>query len=176
MATKITTDVLKNFLNCKYKAHLRLAGQEEVKSDYEAALIESWRELRLDVILNILARHPERAVEQGVTLSTSVLSRGAPFILDAEWEDDDFVIGFDGLKKVDGGSALGDFHYLPVLFYEGRQVRKAQRLLLEALAVLLSRIQGKAPDRGIIYHGADRTATTIRLTAGLSAAEACSAR
>jgi predicted RecB family nuclease len=171
MATKITTDVLKDYLNCKYKAHLRLAGQEEVKSDYEAVLTESWQKLRLDVILNILARHPERAVEQGIALSTSVLTRGAPFILDAEWEDDHFVIAFDGLKKVDGGSALGNFHYLPVLFYEGRQVRKAQRLLLEALAVLLSRIQGKAPERGVIYHGADRTATTIRLTPGLSAAE-----
>ena len=29
---------LEDYLNCKYKAHLRLAGQRGTKSDYEAVL------------------------------------------------------------------------------------------------------------------------------------------
>jgi hypothetical protein len=56
--------------------------------------------------------------------------------LDAVLEDDLLALNFDGLKKVDGRSDLGDFHYLPVLFHEGSRVRKAERLLLAALAWL----------------------------------------
>jgi len=170
MAAKITTGVLEDYLNCEYKAHLRLGGKEGTKCDYESMRFEARREVRLDAILNVLARYPERAVEQGVILSRSVLSRGAPFIADAELEGDRFLVHFDGLKRVDGRSALGDFHYVPVVFYEGRQLRRPQRVLLEVLGLVLSSVQGKAPDRGVIFHGKESTATTVRFTLDLKAA------
>ncbi len=59
----------------------------------------------------------------------------------------------DGLKKVDGPSKLGDFHYVPVLFHGGGSVRKEQRLLLDVCGLLLSRTQGRSPDYGIVWHG-----------------------
>jgi hypothetical protein len=34
MATKITRDVIESYLNCKYKGHLKLAGQQGTRSDY----------------------------------------------------------------------------------------------------------------------------------------------
>jgi predicted RecB family nuclease len=171
MAAKITADVVEDYLNCEYKAHLRLSGRQGTKSEYEVMRLGSRREVRLGAINEILARYPANAVEQGVVLSPSALSRGAPFILDAEREDDQFLVHFDGLKKVDRRSDLGDFHYVPVLYYEGRQIRKPQRLLLEVLGLILSRVQGRAPDRGVIYHGRKCAATTVRLTPGLKAAE-----
>ena len=39
MATKITRQILEAYLNCKTKAHLKLAGQHGVVSDYEALLV-----------------------------------------------------------------------------------------------------------------------------------------
>ena len=54
-------------------------------------------------------------------------------MLDATLEDDLLSLCFDGLKRVDGPSKLGDFHYVPMLFHEGRKVGKEQRLLLESL-------------------------------------------
>jgi hypothetical protein len=33
MATKITGDILESYLNCKYKAHLKLSDQQGIKSD-----------------------------------------------------------------------------------------------------------------------------------------------
>ena len=33
---KITNEVLEGYLNCKYKGHLKLAGEAGTKSDYEA--------------------------------------------------------------------------------------------------------------------------------------------
>ena len=41
MATKITRDIIESFLNCKYKGHLKLAGQQGTRSDYELLLAES---------------------------------------------------------------------------------------------------------------------------------------
>ena len=34
MATKITRQILEAYLNCKTKAHLKLAGQQGIVSDY----------------------------------------------------------------------------------------------------------------------------------------------
>src|SRR5262245_48843765 len=42
MATKITSDVLESYLHCKFKGHLKLAGQQGTQCDFEAML----RELR----------------------------------------------------------------------------------------------------------------------------------
>jgi predicted RecB family nuclease len=58
-----------------------------------------------------------------------------------------------------------------VLFYAGCQVHKAQRTLLEMLGLLLSRVQGKAPSSGIIYHGSECTARIVRFSPNLKAAE-----
>jgi len=54
---------------------------------------------------------------------------------------------FDGLRRVDGPSALGDFHYVPVIFAEPRRIRKPQRLLLEVSPFysLLCRARSQGP-------------------------------
>jgi predicted RecB family nuclease len=59
---------------------------------------------------------------------------------------------------------LGDFHYVPVLFSEARQVRKQQRALLDVYGPLLSRLQGLSPGSGIIWHGKECRATRVRLS------------
>jgi predicted RecB family nuclease len=171
MATKITLDILENHLNCKYKSYIRFMGQEGIKSDYEILQIESQRKLKLKAVAKINSRYSAHEITHGVTLNASSLNKGASFIFDAYLHDNLLSVHFDGLEKVEGRSQLGEFHYIPVLFHESRQIRKAQRLLLEMLALLLSRAQGKAPSRGVIYHGIDCTGTTVRFTAGLAAAE-----
>ena len=70
---------------------------------------------------------------------------------------------FDGLKRMEGESKLGDFHYLPVLFHEGRQVKKEQKLLLEVYGMILSGLQGRAPAYGVIWHGRECKATRVKL-------------
>src|SRR5581483_553396 len=103
---------------------------------------ESRDELRCKAIDKILARHQGEEVARDVVLTTSALEQGIAFILNATLEDDHVSLAFDGLKRVPGPSKLGDFHYVPVLFHESRQVRKEQRLLLEVYGLLLSGRQG----------------------------------
>ena len=41
MAMKITADILESYLQCKYKAHLKLANEQGIKSEYESLLLRS---------------------------------------------------------------------------------------------------------------------------------------
>lgn len=171
MAAKITRDALESYLYCKTKAHLKLAGHHGSISDYEGLLVAIRREVRQKVVGKILTRHPEQEVARNITLTSTALREGPSFVLDAVFEDDLHALVFDGLKKIGEPSALGDFHYVPMLFHEGRKVGKGQRLLLEAHGLLLSRIQGRSPAYGVVWHGRECKATRVRLSQDLRKAE-----
>jgi predicted RecB family nuclease len=171
MATNITRDIIESYLNCKYKGHLKLAGQQGTQSEYELLLTASRDEVRRLAIDKILARYPAAAVERDFPLTLPALKRGAAFFLNGTLEDDQIILAFDGLKRVPGPSKLGAFHYLPVLFQGEEQVRKDKRLLLEVYALLLSRIQGTIPGNGIVWHGKGCRATRVHLGTDLRKAE-----
>jgi predicted RecB family nuclease len=171
MATKITRDVLESYLRCQTKAHLKLTGQAGTRSEYEGLLTELEGRVRLAAIDRILARHAVDGVVRNLPLTASALREGPSFVLDASLEDDHLSLHFDGLKRVNGASTLGDFHYIPMLFHEARQVVKEQRLLLEVYGLLLSRLQGKAPAFGVVWHGKECRATRVRLSPDLRKAE-----
>ena len=162
MAAKITSDVLESYLHCKFKGHLKLAGQQGTECDFEAMLMELWAEVRLKAIDAIIARHPGDQVARNISLTTTGLKRGPQYILDGTLEDDS-GLHFDGLKRTEGESGLGGFHYLPVLFHESRQIKKGQKLLLEVYGMILSSLQGRAPAYGVIWHGRECKATRVKL-------------
>jgi predicted RecB family nuclease len=163
MAAQITRDVLEGYLNCKYKAHLKLAVEQGIRSDYEGLLLERRGEVRRRAVDKIVARHKEDELARNVPLTAATLKRGPLFVLDADLEDDLVSLHLDGLKRVEGSSKLGDFHYVPVLFHEGEQVRKEQRLLLEVCGLLLTRAQGRMPASGVVWHGKECRAVKLRL-------------
>jgi predicted RecB family nuclease len=163
VATKITSDMLESYLRCKTKGHLKLTGQKGMKCDYETMLTGLRAEIRLKAIDAIIARHPGDQVARNIPITTGGLKRGPQYILDGTLADDVLALHFDGLKRVPGESKLGDFHYVPVLFHEGRQVKKEQKLLLEVYGMVLSNIQGRAPGYGVVWHGWQCKRTRVRL-------------
>jgi predicted RecB family nuclease len=163
MAAKITSDVLESYLYCKFKGYLKLIAQQGTKCDFEAIRTELRAEVRLKAIETIIARHACDEVTRSIPLATVELKQGAQYILDSTLEGDALTLHFDGLKRTAGASNLGDFHYLPVLFHEGRQVKKEQRRLLEVYGMLLAGLQGRAPAYGVIWHGRECKATRVKL-------------
>jgi predicted RecB family nuclease len=172
MATKITRDIIESYLNCKYKGHLKLTGEQGVRPDYEELMRRARDEVRLAATEKILARYPPERVLRSVPLTAAALQEGPLFVLDACLENDLVHLDFDGLKRVDGPSKLGDFHYAPVLFHEGRKVRKREKLLLELYGLILSRLQEKMPALGIIWHGKECRGARVHLRGDLPQAEA----
>lgn len=171
MTTKITRDVLESYLNCKYKGNLKLNSQQGTKSDYEILLTEIRAEVRLAAINWILTHHAGEEIPRNIPLTASALKQGASFLLDATLEDGLVSLHFDGLKKVAGPSELGDYHYVPMIFHEGHRIGGTHRLLLEVHGLLLSRIQGRTPAHGIIWHGPDCKATKVRMNPDLRTVE-----
>jgi hypothetical protein len=81
MKSKITGDILESYLRCKYKGHLKLAGQYGDKSDYEALLTELGGEVRLKAIDKILIGLEGEEVPRNIPLTVSALKQGPPFFL-----------------------------------------------------------------------------------------------
>jgi predicted RecB family nuclease len=164
MPPQITADVLEAFLHCRYKGHLKQASQIGTRSDYEILAAEQRTAVRQRAIEQVTARHADGEVLSAVPLTAPTLKQGAAFVLDATLEDDAFTLRLEGLKRVDGPSKPGDYHYVPVLFHGGGSVRKEQRLLLDVFGLLLSRIQGRTPGHGVVWHGRECRATKVRLS------------
>src|SRR5262249_1251361 len=163
MAARITSDVLDGYRRCRFKGHLKRVGQRGPKCDFEAMLTELRAEVRRKAIEAIICRHPGDQVARNISVTTTNLKRGPRYILDGTIEDDCLALHFDGLRRVEGASKLGHFHYLPMLFQEGEKVQKEQRLLLAVYGLFLSEVQGRAPDDGVIWHGREGKATRVRL-------------
>jgi predicted RecB family nuclease len=126
-------------------------------------MVELRDEVRRLAVARIAARHPVEEIERDIALTLPALKRGAAFFLGATLEDDYLGLVFDGLKRVPGPSKLGDFHYVPMLFSEGGQIRKQQRAALEVYGLLLSRLQGRRPGFGLLWQGKECRATRVRL-------------
>ena len=173
MSSKITQDILESYVFCKYKGYLQWTGEHGKLSDYAMFLTQSRDEVRRKAMAKMLAQHHQDHVVRGMLLTPSVLRHGPLVVLEARVEDGPFCLALDGLKQVPGVSTLGAFHYIPMLFAEGRQIRKEQRFLLELYGVLLSRLQGRMPDSGIIWHGQACQATKVRLPPDRRRAEQC---
>ena len=164
MSTKISREVIESFLNCRYKGHLKFAGKNGDPPEYQVLLARAQDQARSRIIEAIVARHSAEKVKRDVDLTQTTLKQGAVFILNAIMEGDDIALAFDGLKRVPGSSKLGNFHYIPVLFCRGARVRKQERILLDVYGLLLSRVQGRTPANGIIWHGDEARETRVRLS------------
>src|SRR3954452_15434118 len=167
MAAKIRRDVLEGYLNCKYKGHLKLAGESGTRSDYEAMTAAARQASRGGDLAKCVARFGEGDACRGAAATASVLKRGAPLLVDIDLEDEGLSLRFDALKRVDGASRLGDHHYLPVLHQHGDKVGRRQKVLLAVLGLALARVQGLRPASGLIARGPEARLGKVRLDAKL---------
>src|ERR1700674_358038 len=165
----ITRDVLESYLNCKYLAHLSLNGHERPKSEYEEMTLQLRSEQEIAATQKVRTLYQQQIITTGIQITRAALAKGASFVLHSDLHDGVFQLRFDGLKRVEGPSGLGAFHYIPMLLSGLSKVHKNDRILLEALGVVLGRIQGRVPTRGVVYHGPTCLATSVRFSIGLKA-------
>jgi predicted RecB family nuclease len=163
----ITRQVVEGYLHCKYKAHLLVNGRTGIPHDLEivqAELQSGYREKAAAILLRkgSKAAHP---------FASSDIRSGNPVILGSTLENGTTVFAFDALRRMDGKSRLGPFHYGPVLFYQGETVGRHQRFLLAISGIILSQHQGIQPKSGLLIHGANCRSTTVQLAPQYAAAQ-----
>jgi predicted RecB family nuclease len=165
-APVITREILRSYLLCKVKGHLKLMGERGSPSDYETLMTELKTSLTQGAAEKLAARQAETDVARQIRITTSVLKQGTPLILHAMIEAEGVRMEIDGLKRVEGPSKLGDFHFVPILFFEGEKVRPDQRRLLELCGLLVGDLQGKPPSHGLIAHGKGLRISKIEFKSG----------
>jgi predicted RecB family nuclease len=165
-APVITREILQSYLLCKLKGHLKLMEERGTPSDYETLMTELRASLALGAAEKLAVRLGERDVARDTRITTAVLKQGTPLILRATIEADGVRVEIDGLKRMEGPSKLGDFHYVPILFAEVEKVRPDQRRLLELCGLLVGDLQEKQPSHGVIIHGKGLRISKIEFKSG----------
>lgn len=163
MTKRITMEIIESYLNCKLKAQLKLTGQNGITIDYENLLAEARARVKCSASQQMSAKFPVADIERNVVVSQNSLKRGARLIFDGTVEDDQIFLTFDCLKRVNGFSKLGSFHYLPIIFDGTERPGNERRILLEALGLILRSIQGVTPGWGILVHGQEGKSRRVRL-------------
>ena len=171
MRSKITKTSLKAM--CFVGPRAICNGQARTGSSRITRCSSRRRETRYD------ARHGEDAGTipqipgcQGTLLTTAVL-RQDPLSCWTPCGRSALLPGSRRDQTNAGESTLGAFHYIPMLCYEGRHIRREQRFVLTLLWPISLRLQGRMPDSGIIWHGQACQATKVRLPPDLRRAERC---
>ena len=164
---KITNEILEGYLNCKTKAHLKLVGETGTKSDYEAMTEAASQASRDEAVAKLVAWFGDGDVCRGIAVTGATLRKGSPLLADADLEDDGLSLRFDGLKRVDRASELGDHHYVPVLHIHGDKVGKQQKVLLAVFGIALAKVQGLRPVIGLVARSLEGRLGTVRLDARL---------
>ncbi|WP_422923309.1 IS66 family transposase [Singulisphaera sp. PoT] len=167
MPTLITRHVIESYLNCGYKGHLKLGGEQGTPSEYEALLASSSQTLRAEALSRLMARFGEGNADSGAAITPATLKRGMPLLVDAVLRDDDLSLDFDGLRMADGPSQIGGHHYVPILHHEGSRAGHRQKQLLAMYGLALGKVQGKQPAFGLLVHGPDSRLMKVRLDSKL---------
>jgi predicted RecB family nuclease len=165
MATKITRDIIESYLNCKYKGHLKLAGESGARSDYEEMTAAARRVSREKAIAQLVARFGESKSCRGGSVTLARLKQGTPLLADATLEYDGMSVCLDALNRVNGTSKIGDHYYVPVLYNHGDKVGRREKLLLAVFGLALARVQGLQPSSGFVVHGPEGRLGKVRLDA-----------
>jgi predicted RecB family nuclease len=70
---------------------------------------------------------------------------------------------FDALIKVPGESALGSFHYIPILFCENNRINKYQKLLIAYQAYVIGSVQKRMPQYAQIIYGLEKQKARVKI-------------
>jgi len=163
MLRKITRKVLEGYLDCKYKAYLKLAGEQGTISEYEQLIEEITILIHQTATDKLNACHRKTETKGINRLDRASLKQGLPLIPGPVFQNAKISFCFDALQRVPGSSAVGEFHYIPVLFDETERPSQKQRSILEIQALILAGLQRKKPDFGMLFHGIGCQVKRVRM-------------
>src|SRR5262245_16017136 len=97
MQPKITNEALEAYCYCPQKFHLKLPGEQGIRTEYQLIRAEARATTRARAIKNHDATN---ASGESLRLTPTRLARASPYLFDGTYEDDDFSIQIDGVVKV----------------------------------------------------------------------------
>jgi len=161
---KLTSEIFKNYLQCKYKAFLRIFEQLGSKSNYENMQFEQELEYKENAISKYFYRLSRKnRVPPLLNKNDKLPSGWCKIFIDAEIDNGDISSQCDVLEKVAGKSSLGNFHYIPALLIEKDNLWRKDKIFLGFNGLVIGNYQNRTPAYGKIIHGHNFSCTKIRM-------------
>jgi predicted RecB family nuclease len=155
---KVTRYLFDCYLNCKYKAWLKIGGEHKFrKTDYQVLLDEQRNQIKTEFIKRLLF-NDKKHLRLFKNISRKILSQNYDYIFDGYLSICLFEIQVDILEKVSIQSDLGSFSYIPIISIANEKVSKHDKLFLSLIGSRLHFFQGIMPKYGkIIYSNQIKT-------------------
>jgi len=142
----ITKEIFKSYLQCPYKAYLLSLGKSGVKCEYETVFAEIDGKYYIEALkkFGIMEYSFKNIQDQsdgkkGILYRTSIESNG--------------MSASCVFERVSGGSALGSFHYAPVMFSANGNIFREDRMIFAYVGLVLESVQSRRPDFGRLIYG-----------------------
>jgi predicted RecB family nuclease len=151
---KITNEALEAYCYCAQKFYLKLQGARGTKTDYELMRAQ----LRSRTRINAIKRFA-RAQGPGtdVPLTRANLQNAPQYIFDGVYEDQNFALHIDGVRKVAHANDPCEYSFQPILFSGSIRTHKQQKTILRAYGYALSTILARQVLVGLVWNAHDRT-------------------
>jgi predicted RecB family nuclease len=154
MTHLISTELFAAFLNCKYKAYLKVTGVTGSVSEYEIMETSLEEEYRRRASRHLLQSVPRECVVESPKSIHRAVQQEFLAITNARVAADGFSVRIDALL-LSSAKTASRHNYLPIMFTASERVSKQHKLLLAFQAVALATILGHPPRYGrVVYGGA----------------------
>ncbi|MCX7425019.1 MAG: hypothetical protein NTW96_05245 [Planctomycetia bacterium] len=159
----ITNEIFSDFLQCRYKAYLRLSGRTGQALDTDNLRGQLLKDYRTRAREHLLGAYRDRAIcPLGSSLS-AVLGMRYDLALDVIATQDDILVHFDALMAAPKVASSSQPAYIPVTFVYEDKVRKPHKLLLALCASVLARQQANGLPTGRIVYGTHFASAKVQL-------------
>lgn len=154
MPPKITNETLEAYCHCPQKFYLKLQGARGTKTDYELMRAQLRSRTRLNAIRRFArARGPDADVQ----LTRAHLQNAPQYIFDAIYEDQNFTLHIDGVRKVADATDSSEHSFHPILFSDSIRTDKQQKAILRVYGYALSSILARQVLVGLVWNAHDCT-------------------
>lgn len=163
MTVSITNDLLGDFLNCPYKAYLKVAGNSGAISDYEKMQMDQAGSYHPGADHHLLERFGGNGpIGRDLPLDELVKCQHS-LATQVYLTKDGLSLRFDALLRTDGPLPSEAATYIPVIFSRSERISRDKKILLAFHALILGTELGKEPALGGILSGREYAYTKIKL-------------
>lgn len=167
----ISNEIFEDYLSCEYKAYLKLHDHVGCKTEYETLQRRLDNSFFSKAQIKFKEHFPKRDLLSVPFLKLSDLKKSKALIFETSIELDGLKTFFHVLRRCSGESKLGGFYYEPVQYCRYKKVARLHKLILTYNAVVIGRLQGRLPDRGLIIYGEKGSTCTVKLKSYLKSVD-----
>ncbi len=161
MNIPISNKSLRDFLNCRYKSHLKLLGHSGWESGFESMCNRQMADYRKLAQTHLSRSLPASGVCHKPASLLNAIRGGYALLVDANTTVDDTTYHFDALLRITDAPETPK--YTPVLYVPAEKITPHDKLLLAIFGSILGEVQGNVVQFGNIIHGVRLSRAKVQL-------------